>query len=132
LVGLHDDYMQDGRVLVEGLRSRATPHALRVHDGTVRRLGSAYEQLNASFGEFALNTLTASTHAVTAGDDSRYDRIENRIERLTRRRDRLAGRIKAELQDAAFAGRPLAERRAQRQIRRAHRIIDAAARLAGS
>src|SRR5262245_58281623 len=39
LLGLHDDYVDDGRVLVEGLDPKATPHGLVAHRETVRRLG---------------------------------------------------------------------------------------------
>jgi arylsulfatase A-like enzyme len=132
LLGLRDDYRHDGRVLVEGLRRRATPRALGVHRGTVRRLGAAYEQLNASFGEFALATLQASTAALKSTNDTTYTHIENRIAALTARRDALAGRIKSELEAAAFAARPLSQRRARAQTRRAWRLIDRAAQLGAS
>jgi hypothetical protein len=128
LAGLHDDYVNDGRVLVEGLRGRATPSGL--DSDAARRLAAAYEQLNASFGEFALATLQASTNAIKATDDATYNRIEDRIAALTDRRDRLAGRIKAQLGAAAFGGRGISDRRARRETRRAQRLIDRAERLA--
>ncbi|HEY7078010.1 MAG TPA: hypothetical protein VH418_21680 [Solirubrobacteraceae bacterium] len=130
LVGLRDDYGHDGRVLVEGLRGRATPAGLE--SGAVRRLAAAYEQLNASFGEFALATLQASTNAIKAGDDATYNRIEDRIAALTDRRDRLAGRIKRQLDAAAFDGRRISGRRARHETRRAVRLIGRAERLAAS
>jgi hypothetical protein len=130
LLGLRDDYLHDGRVLVEGLRRAATPGALAA--GAVRTLATAYEQLNASFGEFALATLHASTTALKSSDEATYARIEGRIAALTARRDALAGRIKSELDAAAFAGRPLSARRARGQTRRAWRLIDRAARLGAS
>jgi hypothetical protein len=128
LLGLHDDYQQDGRVLVEGLRGGATPWALR--SGAVRRLAAAYEQLNASFGLFAQETLKASTAAITSSDEADYNRIEDRIAALTAKRDALAGRIKAQLGAAAFGARPLSDSRARRETRRAWRLIAQAARLA--
>jgi hypothetical protein len=130
LVGLHDDYGHDGRVLTEGLRGRATPAGL--DSRAVRRLAAAYEQLNASFGEFALATLQASTTAVKAGGDATYNRIETRIAALTARRDRLAGRIKAQLDAAAFDHGRISDRRARRETRRAWRLIGRAERLAVS
>jgi hypothetical protein len=117
-------------VLVEGLRGRATPAGLE--SGAVRRLAAAYEQLNASFGEFALATLQASTNAIKAGDDATYNRIEDRIAALTDRRDRLAGRIKRQLDAAAFDGRRISGRRARHETRRAVRLIGRAERLAAS
>jgi hypothetical protein len=130
LVGLRDDYEHDGRVLVEGLRRRATPDDLG--DDAARRLAAAYEQLNASFGQFALDTLKASTDAINADDDATYNRIEDRIARLTDARDALADRIKAQLDGAAFGRRGLSDSRARRETRRAWHLIDRAARLAAS
>src|SRR5207302_1614064 len=89
LLGLKDDYVQDGRVLVEALETNATPHSLVVHRETVRRLGAVYEQVNAPFGKFAVDTLTASTRAVQATDESVYSSIESSIESLTAKRDAL-------------------------------------------
>ena len=110
LTGLKDDYEHDGRVLVEALDRSATPRALAEHGNTVRLLGQAYEQLNASFGSFALDTLTASTKALESGsatDDSKYTSVENAIASLTSKRDALASQIKAALDEAAFDNRPL-------------------------
>jgi hypothetical protein len=123
LLGLNDDYLHDGRVLVEGLERRATPRALGSHLGTVERLGQAYEQLNASFGAFALDTLQASTTGLTSTDDAKYERIEGRIADLTQERDALAGQIKSQLDGAAFAGRPVDERRARAETLHAWAVI---------
>jgi hypothetical protein len=132
LLGLRDDYEHDGHVVLQALRGRATPDGLARHRRIVRRLAAAYEQLNASFGEFALDTLQASTNALRATDDATYNRIEDRIAALTDRRDRLAGRIKAELDAAAFSGRSIDPPRAERQTARAWRLIARAADLAAS
>jgi hypothetical protein len=129
LLGLRDDYQTDGRVLTEGLTGRATPQQL--HGRRLRELGAVYEQLNASFGSFALDTLEASTTALKATDDATYDRIESRIARLTDKRDALALRIKRQLARAAAGdGRPSA-RRVRHEIARAERIIARAHALAG-
>jgi hypothetical protein len=130
LTGLHDDYVQDGRVLVEALETKATPHGLVAHRETVRRLGEEYEQLNASFGAFAISTLKASTAALESTDEAGYARIEDAIASLTKRRDALAGRIEQQLNAAAFGGRALRERQAKEEIESARAIIRDAARLA--
>jgi hypothetical protein len=131
LLGLHDDYRSDGRVLVSALRSKATPHALREHGGPVRALGDVYERLNASFGEFALETLKASTAAIAATDEAQYERIEQAIAGLTAQRDALAPQIESDLEAAAFRGREIDERRARAEIAQAQAIVAAAHRLAG-
>jgi hypothetical protein len=130
LLGLRDDYLNDGRVLVEGLDTKATPHALVAHRETVRRLGDAYEQLNAAFGDFALETLQASTAAIASSDESTYNRIEDAITSLTQRRDALAGDIKSQLAAAAFDAQDLDESQAKSEIDQAQELIDQARTLA--
>jgi hypothetical protein len=131
LLGLRDDYRSDGRVLVSALESKATPHALRSHGGAVRDLGAVYERLNASFGEFALETLKASTVAIASTDEARYEGIEQAIAALTARRDALAPQIESDLEAAAFRGHEIDERRATAEIAQAEAIVAAAHRLAG-
>jgi len=134
-LGLHDDYIQDGRVLIEALTTKATPQSLIAHRETLRRLGDVYEQVNAPFGEFGLNTLTASTAAIssgTAADDSHYIAVENQIASLAAQRDSLAGQIKTALNAAAFDGVPLNEQQAKDWIDQAQGLIDQAKVLAAS
>ncbi|HET9847137.1 MAG TPA: hypothetical protein VFR68_01110 [Candidatus Dormibacteraeota bacterium] len=135
LAGLTDDYTLDGRVLVEALSSDAVARSLRAHRETLLRLGAAYEQLNASFGQFGMDLLRASTralHSGSASDDSTYVSIENSIGNLTTQRDDLAGQIKVALNDAAFHGQPLNEGQAKNWIAQAQSLIDDARGLAGS
>jgi hypothetical protein len=135
LLGLKDDYVQDGRVLIEGLETKATPKTLIAHRETVRRLGDVYEQLNSPFGDFGKSIANASTKAVSSGsvaDDSTYTSIEGSIASLTSRRDTLAAKIKQGLNAAAFEKKALNEQEAKGWIEQAHRLIDQAARLAGS
>jgi hypothetical protein len=126
LAGLHDSYVDDGRVLVEALTTAATPHALVAHRETVQRLGDAYEQVNASFGEFAMKTLKASTRAVASTDDSEYASIEASIKDLGNQRDALAADIRAALNAAAFDDQPLNEQQAKQWIDQANHLIDEA------
>jgi hypothetical protein len=130
LLGLHDDYGHDGRVLIEGLTTKATPQTLIAHRETVRRLGRIYEQVNAPFGQFAMDTLTASTRAVASTDDSVYNSIENSISGLTTERDALASQIKSALDAAAFDGQALNEQEAKAWINQAQSLIDRAEALA--
>jgi hypothetical protein len=70
LAGLKDDYVQDGRVLIEAIRSDALPESLRTHRETLLRLGAVYEQVNAPFGQFNQDVLKASTRALKSGSAS--------------------------------------------------------------
>jgi len=133
LLGLKDDYVLDGRVLIEDLYAWAVPQALIAHRETARRLGAVYEQLNASFGDFAMNLLTASTRALKSGsssDDSQYEAIESQISSLTDQRDALASQIKGALNAAAFGGQPLDEQQAKDWIDQANALIAQAKALA--
>jgi hypothetical protein len=132
LLGLTDDYVHDGRVLIEALTTKATPQSLIAHRETVRRLSDIYEQVNAPFGQFAMDTLVASTRAIKSTDESVYNSIETSIGDLTTERDALASQIKAALDAAAFAGQPLDEQEAKAWITQAQSLLDRAAALSTS
>jgi hypothetical protein len=93
LVGLSDAYLDDGRVITQVVEDD--------DDDARQQLGSAYKQVNAPFGQFALDTLTASTNALeqpaTPTGDLRYDAVESSIANLTFERDTLVGTIRAAL-----------------------------------
>jgi hypothetical protein len=131
LVGLKDDYGHDGRVLFEALTTKATPQALIAHRETVRRLAAVYEQVNAPFGQFAMDALTASTRAIRSSDESVYNGIETSIENLTNQRDALASQIKAAFDAAAFNEQALNEQQAKNWINQAQSLLNQAAALAG-
>jgi hypothetical protein len=132
LLGLHDDYVLDGRVLIEALETKVTPQTLIAHRETLRRLGDVYEQVNAPFGSFALDTLTASTAAIKATDEANYSLIEGRIESLTSQRDTLAAEIRSALNAAAFDGQAIDEQQAKDWITDARDLIDQARVLAAT
>jgi hypothetical protein len=135
LLGLHDTYVHDGRVLIDQLDAVAVPQTLRAHRETLRRLGEIYKQLNAPFGTFGTNVLKASTRAIKSGsasDDSAYTSLESSISALTADRDALAARIRGELDDAGFANTELNEQQAKRDIDSAQALIDRAVALAAS
>jgi len=102
LAGLKDDYEPDGRVITEILTQ--PNHALR--GPGVTALGACYKQLNSSVGEFGTATLQATTTAIESSSpgDASYLRADQALSSLERARDRLSGKIKAELTGAAFTG----------------------------
>jgi hypothetical protein len=132
LLGLHDDYILDGRAVVQPLYDWAVPQSLIAHRETLLRLGDVYKQLNAAFGVFAMDTLTASTKALASNDasDATYTAIEGQIQNLTTQRDALAGQIKGALNAAAFDGNALNEQQAKQLIDQAQGLIDQAHTLA--
>src|SRR5712691_11102508 len=132
LLGLHDDYVLDGRVLIEALETQATPQTLIAHRETLRRLGDVYEQVNAPFGQFATDTLTASTAAIKSTDEATYNSIENQIASLTSQRDTLVAQIRSALNAAAFDDQALNEQQAKDWIAQAKSLINQAHGLASS
>jgi hypothetical protein len=102
LTGLRDDYEHDGRVI-----SQALAHPDRaLSDPAVTTLGECYKQLNSSVGQFGAATLQASTNAVdsTSAGDETYLHTNQALTALDKVRDALAGKIKGELEAAAFNG----------------------------
>jgi hypothetical protein len=106
LAGLKDDYVSDGRVLLEAVK--APPKALQGALPLMR----LYEQLNAPYGQFARDTLVASSRAVLSPDEASYASVEAKLTALTARRDALAGKLKTALGRASFGGTPIRTRAA--------------------
>ena len=120
--------------MVEPLFDWAVPQTLRAHRETLLRLGAVYKQLNASFGQFAMNTLKASTRALASNDagDATYTSIENAIQDLTAQRNALVAQIRTGLNNAQSSGQALNQQQAKDWIDRAQSLIDQAAALAAS
>jgi hypothetical protein len=100
LTGLKDDYEHDGRVVTQLL---TRPNQALAASG-VSTLGACYKQLNSSVGQFGTATLQASTNAVesTSAGDATYIHTNQALTALEKVRDALAGKIKGELEAAAF------------------------------
>jgi hypothetical protein len=134
LLGLKDDYETDGRAVTEILHENAVPVSLRVHHPSLEKLGATYKQLMASFGEFSMNTLVASTNALASNTtgDSKYGSIETQIQSLTAQRDALAAQIRTGLNNAQFDGVKLRENQIKAWNAAARNLIAASAALAAS
>lgn len=133
LTGLADDYVGDGRVLVEICSPAALPMPLRRHSRTVLALGSDYKQILGAGAQFAQDTLAASTRGLTSGsatDDSTYTGVENALISLNNRRDQVADGISAQLNGAAFGGKPVNERTARSLEQQAQGLLADAHALA--
>jgi hypothetical protein len=108
LLGVHDDYAHEGRVLTELIDPARMPRSLAVSD--YARLAGVYTQLESPVGPFGLDTLTASTRALASGSaasDANYQQTEQEIAALGSARDQLGGVMSNLLEAAAFSGRPV-------------------------
>jgi hypothetical protein len=105
LAGLRDDYEHDGRVITQIL---ASPNRALRSPG-VSALGACYKQLNSSVGIFGTDTLIAATGAIESSSpgDATYLQADQALRKLEVARDALAGRIKGELEAAAFGNVPV-------------------------
>ena len=136
ILGLGDDYTDDGRVITQILSNQATPKELNQHGKTTTDLGAMYKQINAPFGKFALDTLVASTSALkqpdTAAGNLKYDSIETQIANLTAQRNVVAADIRAALNNAAKGSGKIDDGTAKDWITQGQGLLDAAAALAAA
>jgi hypothetical protein len=132
LLGLHDDYAPDGRVLAEVLSPSALAPAMRENTAELLRLGQVYTQVEATVGSFGLDTLQASTRALASASpgDATYTAIESQLQKLGASRDALAAKMRSVLLGAAFYGREFGESDAQSLIAQGDRLLGQAAVLA--
>ncbi len=109
LLGLRDDYLTDGRVLVEDLDDAALPPAVAANRETYVQLATLYKQLTAPLGEFGMTSLDVATKAIASQspDDAAFVAWENALAALGGQRDELASQMVAELTGAAFDGHPI-------------------------
>jgi hypothetical protein len=133
LLGLVDDYVHDGRVLPEILKDFAKPQAVK-SSGSFIKLAEIYKQLNAPFGQFAMDTLKASTRALasTDPDDATYNKIEGQIETLTEQRNALCAQIITLLEGAEFNGQAFSNAQAKALYAQGQLLLKHAFRLATS
>jgi hypothetical protein len=135
LAGLKDDYVPDGRALLEPLYDWAVPQTTIAHRATLLQLGAVYKQLMAPVGEFGRDTLSASTRALESGspsDDSTYASVEQQLTDVTNARNALAAQIRDALNGAEFSGQPINEQVAKGWIAQANDLLSQAASLAGA
>ena len=126
LLGLKDDYVGDGRVLVEPLFDWAVPQTLRAHRETLLRLAAMYKQINAPLGEFGQATLAMSTTAIesNAAGDQDYTVLESQLSQLTDSRNAIAALMRDVLARAAFGGEALNEQKALTLIDQGQGLLD--------
>jgi hypothetical protein len=129
LLGLHDDYTPDGRVLTEVISRSTLPWSQKVASPVLTKLGDAFTAINAPVGPFGLDTLAASTKALESSSpgDATYAKLEATLAGLGEQRDRIVAAMKDELYGAAFGNRPVNVGEADALIRSANGLLASAA-----
>jgi hypothetical protein len=110
LAGLKDDYISDGRALVEEIHHWALPDAIRDSGDEFVELARAYKKINAPNAKLGQLSLRISTRALASGspgDDSTYINLENQLSEITLLRDALASDMITRLNDAEFNGKKI-------------------------
>jgi hypothetical protein len=104
LLGLKDDYTEDGRAISQIMTPAATPAAIRNDPADYDALSSAYKQLDAPFGNFGRDSLMVSTKAVATSSpgDITYRAWDQQLAGCEALRAPLVAQMDALLQSAAF------------------------------
>ena len=129
LVGLKDDYQNQGRVLAEDLQHWALPDGIQDNVGAFTALARAYKRINAPVGELGLASLKISTAALV-GNDATYKNLETRLQFITAFRDALADEMLERLTKAEFHGKAVSGEE-QVLVHEANALADAVKDLAG-
>ncbi|HVO63964.1 MAG TPA: hypothetical protein VMT53_23785 [Terriglobales bacterium] len=118
LLGLHDDYQHDGRVLFEYLKPGALPLGSTANYFALLGLAQTYKQINAPFGPLGKQSLVVSTAALESNStgDAVYSNLENKITAWHTRRDALAEQMKSMLEGAAFNNQAINQAKALKLI----------------
>jgi hypothetical protein len=131
LLGLKDDYVHDGRVLVENLEPHALADSLEDSLDAYIPLARAFKEINATKGPVGVRSLVAANRAITS-DDATYGDFLTAIGSITSERDALASQMITLLNGAAFANQPLHwNDTTEDLVEKAHRLVDKVEDLAG-
>ncbi len=104
LAGIKSDYMHDGRVLFEFLKSNVLPAKAQADVDGLIALATLYKQITAPFSDLSIQVLGTATRGLN-GTPEIYNDIQERLNGLTLQRNVLAGEIKQVLDDAEFSGK---------------------------
>ena len=133
LLGLHDDYQPQGRVLEELITPAARPAALSGGRAAADyfRLAQVFTQIESPVGALGLASLQVATEGVT-GSDTAYAAADASLTSVERQRDQLVSQMLAILDGAAFRSQLVSHTRAQVLAARGDQLIGCVATEASS
>jgi hypothetical protein len=147
VLGLHDDYSWDGAAIAQIIGSghngrdwwghggqSALPWTIRVNERGYEGLTAAYQQLDAPFGQFGLNTLDADTAALATNStsDAAYADTISQLQACESKRTSLVEEMQSVIQGAEGGQSPVSNREAFSLIEQADRLIDDAKIVSGA
>jgi hypothetical protein len=106
VLGLSDDYADDGNVVTQELDLSVLPGTLSTAAalGSYQELAATLKQLNAPFGQFGHDAEVVSTTAVASTSTTAYDGWDAQLAACDAQRDALAGSMQGVLNGVAFKG----------------------------
>jgi hypothetical protein len=123
VLGLSDDYVHDGRVLIEKLDTSLLPANLKSSAALYRALGDIHKQLNAPLGSVGMNSLVYANKNILK-DDTTYATVYlPTITNFTNSRNAIDAQIVALLNGAAFNGQTITSVQAMPLITQARAMI---------
>ena len=128
LLGLTDDYVVDGRVLIEFIEAHGA--AARMHSHEFISLAQVYKQINAPVGVLGLAALKYANTAITS-NDAAYSNYLNTIAGITSQRNDLAAQMIQLLNGAAFAGQSINGAQANSLVNQGSQLISTVQGLSG-
>ena len=131
LANLKDDYMHDGRALMEDLDPDVLPPGLS-NQSAFLALSAVYKQINAPVGQLGLDSLTISTKALKSNDpgDGTYKSLEKQLTQFTTRRNSLASKMRTLLENAEFHKKPLDDLTVNDLVNQANQLLTDVSNLA--
>ncbi len=97
-------------------------------------LGATYKQINAPFGQLALDSLVVSTAALTSTTpgDAAYTALQGKLASWVTRRDALTEEMKTLLDSATFNGERIESHRARGLVDEAQALLHDVSRCAAN
>jgi hypothetical protein len=134
LLGLSDDYTEDGRAIAQIMSAAGTPAAVLADPTDYDNMSAAYKQLDAPFGEFGRDSLMVSTKAVATSStgDATYRAWDAQLTACETLRTPLVTRIDALLHGAVFAHRTIDSGSARSLTQQANALITDMHELSGA
>ena len=133
LLGLRDDYADDGAAIAQIVKPSALPWSIRVARRPYEQLEAALKQVDAPFGQFGMNTLDADSNAVesTSANDATYTGMDSQLQSCETARQALVAQIQSVLGAAEDGSAPVSAAEADSLTAQANALISAAGSLAG-
>ena len=123
LLGLKDDYVSQGRALIETFQVWALPSGMRDSSEQFLQLAQEYKRINAPVAELSLITRRVSAAALAA-DETKRNNLQAQLQVIAALRNDLSDAMANLLNAAAFQGRRISDPEARQLVRSADDLTE--------